>query len=234
MYIGEGGQVGERLGEQDRADNHTFWTETVVFTNKDGSVTKTHAQFVESELVSAANQESAENVANLTDPRRPPLQRTDRNTAQRFLNIALSCMKIVGVPFFKADSPSHEGSVVQTAHESTGVAPLTPDSELLFLRSSNRLRGETDATGYSRGNELVVQAGARAAKDPVDSASIWILSNRQGLIDDGYFIDKGDHYELVKDYAFPSPSAAAQALLGSSSNGRDQWKNADGKSLKDL
>jgi hypothetical protein len=37
-----------------------------------------------------------------------------------------------------------------------------------------------------------------------------------------------------QDYEFTSPSMAASIVLGRSANGRDEWKNSKGKSLKDL
>lgn len=36
------------------------------------------------------------------------------------------------------------------------------------------------------------------------------------------------------DYAFASPSTAARVLLGRSSNGRQEWKTRDGRSLKEV
>ena len=41
-------------------------------------------------------------------------------------------------------------------------------------------------------------------------------------------------FKFTRDYHFDTPSGAAVVVLGCSSNGWDQWKNKDGKSLKDL
>jgi len=41
-------------------------------------------------------------------------------------------------------------------------------------------------------------------------------------------------YVLVQDYVFASPSTAAGVLLGRASNGRVDWKTADGVTLKEL
>jgi hypothetical protein len=42
------------------------------------------------------------------------------------------------------------------------------------------------------------------------------------------------HYVVMQDYPFSSPSLAASIVLGMSANGRDQWKDTDGRTLKEL
>lgn len=44
----------------------------------------------------------------------------------------------------------------------------------------------------------------------------------------------GASYRFSQDYAFSSPSTAAAVLLGRSANGRIEWKDAQGRTLKEL
>ena len=44
----------------------------------------------------------------------------------------------------------------------------------------------------------------------------------------------GDVYELLEDYSFESPSAAACIVCGNSRNGWSEWKTSDGKTLKEV
>ena len=47
-------------------------------------------------------------------------------------------------------------------------------------------------------------------------------------------VDEGEMYRLAQDYAFETrPSTAAGVLLGRSANGRAEWKDAKGRSLKE-
>jgi hypothetical protein len=39
--------------------------------------------------------------------------------------------------------------------------------------------------------------------------------------------------KLTQDYTFDSPSSAAGVLLGRTANGRIEWKDSTGKTLKD-
>lgn len=41
-------------------------------------------------------------------------------------------------------------------------------------------------------------------------------------------------FRLTQDYTFNSPSTAAGVLLGRSANGRIEWKDVKGRSLKEI
>ena len=41
-------------------------------------------------------------------------------------------------------------------------------------------------------------------------------------------------YRFTQDYSFSSPSMAAAVVLGRSANGRIEWKDAQGRTLKEL
>jgi hypothetical protein len=60
------------------------------------------------------------------------------------------------------------------------------------------------------------------------------LAKRQSLIDLGVLLQQGNVYVFTQDYAFNSPSLASTVVLGRSSNGRTDWKDAQGRSLKVL
>ena len=57
---------------------------------------------------------------------------------------------------------------------------------------------------------------------------------RANLLERKVWEEKKDHYLLLQDYPFGSPSTAASAFLGRSANGRTEWKDADGKTLKEI
>ena len=54
------------------------------------------------------------------------------------------------------------------------------------------------------------------------------------MIEDGTLAKNGDHYAFTRDVEFTSPSAAATAIRGGSSNGLVVWKTKAGKTLKEL
>ena len=53
-------------------------------------------------------------------------------------------------------------------------------------------------------------------------------------MDRGIIVPDGETLKLGQDYTFDSPSTAAGVLLGRSTNGRVEWKDAEGLTLKQI
>ena len=102
-----------------------------------------------------------------------------------------------------------------------------PEKKLL------QARGIT-AEGYEDAEGFVVLAGSQAARDAVPSAHRYLVTLRDSLKERGVIAADGDGFKLSQDYTFDSPSTAAGVLLGRSSNGRVEWKDAQGTTLKEL
>jgi hypothetical protein len=57
---------------------------------------------------------------------------------------------------------------------------------------------------------------------------------RQELIANGVLALVDGLYRFTQDYSFSSPSTAAAVVLGRSANGRIEWKDGQGRTLKAL
>ena len=57
---------------------------------------------------------------------------------------------------------------------------------------------------------------------------------RADLRRSGVLIEQGAALRFTQDYTFKSPSLASSIVLGRSSNGRTEWKDATGRTLKEL
>jgi hypothetical protein len=57
---------------------------------------------------------------------------------------------------------------------------------------------------------------------------------RQQLITNGVLALADGLYRFTQDYSFSSPSTAAAVVLGRSANGRIEWKDALGRTLRAL
>ena len=73
-----------------------------------------------------------------------------------------------------------------------------------------------------------------AVKTRVASIHAYLADLRRALVQKGVLEDAGSSYRLAQAYSFNSPSTAAGVLLGRSANGRVEWKDEDGRSLKEL
>jgi hypothetical protein len=80
----------------------------------------------------------------------------------------------------------------------------------------------------------VVRADSQAVKEEVPSIHGYLRELRRALVAQGVLKDAGTVYRLSQDYTFNSPSTAAGVLLGRSANGRVEWKDAQGRTLKEI
>ncbi len=209
VYVGEGDVVLTRLDQH--AKNKDFWTHAVVFTSKDQNLNKAHGRYLEARLVALASEAKRCELVNGNVPKQPALSEADAADAEGFLADVLLCLPVVGVNFF--DKPR---------------ANITKERELLLKAKGVKARGVDRAEGF------VVRADSQAVKTEVPSIHAYLIELRRALIEKGVLVDAGTVYRVVQDYTFNSPSTAAGVLLGRSANGRIEWKDAMGQSLKEI
>jgi len=209
VYVGEGDGVLPRL--EQHAKNKDFWTHAVVFTSKDQNLNKAHVQYLESRLVALASEAKRCELDNGNVPQLPALSEADAADASSFLSDILLCLPIIGVSLFEK------------------ARAVAPKSQELFLRGKG-----IEARGVYGTEGFVVRAGSTAAKAEAPSLGSHLVDFRAALIGKGVLIDGGDVLRLSQDYTFSSPSAAGSVLLGRAANGRVEWKDATGKTLKEI
>jgi hypothetical protein len=97
-------------------------------------------------------------------------------------------------------------------------------------------RGVT-ASGHDTPQGFVVQAGSYSAKDEVPSLKEHlpsVVELRADLLKSGVLVSEGERRRFTQDYICNSPSLASAVVLGRSSNGRTDWKDGSGRTLKEL
>ena len=208
-YMGEGDVLVPRLDSH--AKNKDFWTHGVAFTSKDQSLNKAHVRHLEARLVRLADEAKRCELDNANVPRMPSLSDADKADAELYLADMLLCLPVVGVSFFEKPR-----------------GPAGKNREL-FLSAKG-----IEVSGYEGPGGFVVQFGSQAVKNEVASIHTYLSNLRKLLLTQGIFEDTGTAYQLVQDYIFTSPSTAAGVLLGRSSNGRTEWKDAEGRTLKEI
>jgi hypothetical protein len=190
-----------------------FWSHAVIFTSKDDSLNKAHVQYLEARLVELAAEAKRVDLANENTPKRRTLSEADRAVAEAFLQDMRLCLRLVGLNFFEKGKGAGEKSYD------------------LVLKAK---RKGIEAWGQTTGQGFVVRAGSRAVKNESDLLSRGYRKIRQDLLARGTFADEGSYYLLTQDCTFRSPSAAATVLLGRSANGRREWRDAQGRTLKEI
>lgn len=209
IYIGEGDPVRPRL-EQHFAKKD-FWTTAVFFTSKDDNLNKAHVQYLEARLVQLANEAKRSELDNGNTPDRPSLSEADTADVEGFLDEMLLCFPVLGVTVFEKPLEA------------------APTAQLLYLKSKS-----IQARGYESSQGFVVLAGSESVAQDLASIRGFLSDIRNSLLGRRILVPNGESLRLTQDYTFNSPSTAAGVLLGRSANGRIEWKNEGGVSLKQL
>lgn len=216
VYIGEADEVRTRLDAHQKEKD--FWTDAFVLTTTDESLNKAHARYIEARLIGIAAAADNAKLDNGTAPPSPRLSEPETADMEGFLENALMLMPLLGVDVFDK-TPASDAVVAEGQ-------PLLPR---LFLKTLlTDAQGQDDPRGF-----LVFEGGLARREARLMGGGYERL--RQRLIDDGLLVPDGtEQLRLTRSFVFDSPSAAASVLSGGSKNGRTEWRNAAGRTLKQI
>lgn len=215
LYIGEGDPVGPRL--ESHYAKKDFWTQAVFLVAGSGQLNKAHVQYLEAKLVAKALAAKRVKLDNGNTPTEPTLSEADRADMDVFLGNILGMLPVLGIHAFEY--------IVHTAVSST-------KSKMLYCKG----RGG-DAQGIDSAQGFVVLKGSKAAADEVPSFKVhweYHSKHRAELIQNGVLTPDAGVLIFSQDYTFNSPSMASAIVVGASPNGRVDWKDASGKTLRQI
>lgn len=213
LYIGEGDPVGPRLEEHYAKKD--FWTRSVFFVAGAGQLNKAHVQYLEAHLVERALHAKRLPLENRNRPADPTLSEADRADMDVFLENILGMLPVLGIHAFE-------------------TSPVPAQVAAWPLRCQGR---GVSAEGMDTPQGFVVRAGSFAAKDEVPSLLEHfpsVCELRVNLVKRGVLVAETQGLRFTQDYTFSSPSLASAVVLGRSSNGRVDWKDENGRTLKEL
>lgn len=207
LYIGEAESVARRIRGHSERD---FWSSAIAFVSKDENLTKSHSKYLESKLIEKADKVGRARLMN-TVTSRSKLPESDLAEMDVFLHNIYQLLPILGVSYFR------------TREEQTAT-----EKELLYCKIKGLVaKGKRSPTGF------VVFKGSQAVARHRPSATT-MKTKREQLRASGVLRPKGNYLVFTKDFEFGSPSTAGGIIRGGNTNGLIQWRNAEGKSLKDL
>jgi len=214
IYIGEGDPVRPRL--EDHYARKDFWTRAVFFVAGPGQLNKAHVQYLEARLVTLAMAAKRMPLENGNRPAEPTLSEADQADMDVFLQNMLGILPVLGIHAFELSVPSVQRNEYPRLYcQGRGV----------------KAQGRDTTQGF------VVEKDSNATLDETPSlrqhfASISEI--RSALQENGVLASSGQNLIFTQDYAFSSPSSAAAVVLGRSSNGRTEWKDETGQTLKEI
>ena len=81
---------------------------------------------------------------------------------------------------------------------------------------------------------FVVFKGALARVEETSSIHKFMTQTRESLLRREILEENGSQFILKQDYTFSSPTTAAGVFLARNANSRTEWKDANGKTLKEI
>jgi hypothetical protein len=214
IYIGEGDPVRPRL--EHHYANKDFWNRAVFFVAGQGQLNKAHVQYLEAQLVSRAKAAKRMPLDNGNAPAEPTLSEADRADMDVFLANILGMLPVLGIHAFE---------------QSAAAVPVA-SATLLTCQGKG-----VSATGYDTPQGFLVRSGSSASANEVPSLKEYapsIVELRKDLFANGVLAPSGDHWVFTQDYTFSSPSYASSVVLARNTNGRDSWKDSNGRTLKEI
>ena len=222
VYIGEADDIRVRLDFHQKEKD--FWTHCYVLTTKDDSLNKAHGRYLEARLLELAVLAANASLDNGTAPTPVGLSEPEVAEMETYLDNVLPLFAIVGVNVFE---PAEEPANIATSPP-TPSEPATDTRERLHLKTQlTQAQGEDRSRGF-----LVFEGAVGRNEKKVMLPGYEQLRDR--LIQEGVLVEDGDHVRLTKSYLFDSPSAAASVLSGGNKNGRTEWRDVLGRTLKEL
>jgi hypothetical protein len=231
-YVGESDDVAYRL--QDHLAKKDWWSEVVIITSKDRSLTKSQVQYLEArmlELGRAANRRQWENTQT---PKAPEMLPAELDASNQFLGSTLDLLAAAGIADFKGSvrrsvanttGGAAEASIVAAPHGDVGTAD---DAQFRFAGK------DFDATADWYEGSITVRAGSTICSEEAVSTPAAAQASRAAMLKDGTLVRSSDGViRFARDREFTSASLAAGIVAGGSRNGKKEWKNATGASLGD-
>lgn len=222
VYVGQAGarKNGEgllyRLQEHKRNPDKDYWTEAVVFTTSNNSFGPTEISYLENRFCGLALAAKRYDVKNGNDPTHGNITEEKESELEEFIDYARIVMGTLGHKVFEP--------IVAVKPTATVGAAVANDEPLLYFNRAN-----LKATGRRTNEGFVVFKESVVTPELQKSCPENAVKLR-----DKYKTKIDGNNILLEDILFTSPSAAAAFVGGSSLNGNELWKTADGMSLKNL
>lgn len=211
-YVGETDDALTRM-PQHRED---YWNEVLIFIGdkRNFALNKAIVKYLENKAYLDAKKISNETgryvIKNGNTPKSSPLSPEGKIRADEYFERIKDVCNVLGYKVF--DSYINEEE--QTSEE-----------DLFFIH-----KGDIEAKGRLTDEGFVVLKGSKVAHDFTERTTQCFKDSGKKLREDGVIVND----EFTKDWLFGSPSGASVIVVGHNSNGRTEWKNKNGLSIKDL
>jgi hypothetical protein len=186
---------------------------------------------LESRIIEMAFKIKRYKIENYNQATQSSLPPSDRDAMEEFLTYIKLLIGVHGHKILE-DVFSNQKQIISNANpivNQTNETNNSIDQLQLFLSVSN-----INAKAIQTNEGIVVLKGSEAAKNATVNLSGGYNLLRQKLIESHKIILEGEKYIFQDDVLFNSASPAAASIVGYNINGRVNWKDSSGKTLKDI
>jgi len=223
VYVGKADCVSSRISSHVKEKD--FWNDFAVFT--ESKLGPTEISYLESALINRATNANSYSVENKNQPSAfDDIRKEVKAECERHIENIQLMLEM-------ADRDILSDDVVLLKKDDKQITPNITEREIeVFFRN-----GFGTACGVydHKSGKLRVLAGSPIS--PIEHSSWQSKSGRKmrkEYIKSGEIIKENNCFSLKDELLFNSPSAAAAFVYAGESNGRKNWKTADGKSINDL
>jgi hypothetical protein len=214
VYIGETESLYVRLNQHKKEKD--FWESAYTIQNLGGIFDKAHLTFLEQLMIEKAKEVDRFVVHNGNNGKSTTIPESKMNECLIYFETIQTLIKALGFNIF----------VPEVAKEDLDENPR------FYFQNKD---GLWNAEGVYVDEKFIVLKGSISRQNPtkhkVNSNEIKF---RDKLIDDGVIKEINDELVFVKDYAFNSPSTAADIVSLGSNSGWKVWKTKESKTLEEV
>lgn len=220
VYVGQAGVrknghgIIYRLEEHKRNTQMDYWTEAVAFTSFNNFLGPTEISYLENQFCNMAIKANRYHVKNNIDPNPGNITEEKQSELDEFISYSKLVMGALGYKVFEP----------LIAGKDDDEEDKLDDEPLLYFQSAR-----AEAKGRRTAEGFVVLAGSFISSKCTNSCPKHVLKLRESHKD-----KINSDYILTEDLLFTSPSTAAGFVGGASLSGMVNWKDENGKTLKEI
>ncbi len=224
VYIGQAGtrKNGEgilnRLQEHKRNPDKDYWTEAVAFTTTNNTFGPTEISYLENQFTKLAIDSKRYIVKNSNEPSLGHVTEEKESELEEYIDYAKIVIGALGYRIFEP--------IIESPEIITTVLAPTPEPLLSLILKQGK-KEKIIAQGKQTNEGFVVIKGSNIKSSTVKSVPTKALKDRERA-------NLDDNFVLLEDMLFNSPSSAASFVTGYAINGKDAWKDEQGRSLNEI
>ncbi len=224
VYIGQAGtrKNGEgilnRLQEHKRNPDKDYWTEAVAFTTTNNTFGPTEISYLENQFTKLAIDSKRYIVKNSNEPSLGHVTEEKESELEEYIDYAKIVIGALGYRIFEP--------IIESPEIITTVLAPTPEPLLSLILKQGK-KEKIVAQGKQTNEGFVIIKGSNIKSSTVKSVPTKALKDRERA-------NLDDNFVLLEDMLFNSPSSAASFVTGYAINGKDAWKDEQGRSLNEI